>query len=287
MLDKIVPLKIKYYFELIRFSKPTGFMLLMWPSWFALTLVPSNSINLIKWYIFFFIGAFLMRSAGCIINDLIDINIDKNIKRTANRSLATKKISIIEALILLSFLLIISLIILFQFNFFTIMIGLLSFPILIIYPFMKRYTHWPQLILGIAFSWGVIIVSFQFYHTITFKHALLYIGCIFWTLAYDTIYAYQDRKDDILNNVKSSAVLLGTKGKMYVKIFYLIFFLIIGYLGLKSSDNFYSLTVIIPMIFVMNYLLNKWDPISIKKSNYYFKFNNVIGLYCFLFLLIF
>ena len=287
MLDKIIPLKITYFLDLIRFFKPIGFMLLMWPCWFALALLPLKQSDLIFWYILFFIGAFLMRSAGCIINDLIDININKNIKRTAYRSKKKKKISIIEALILLSFLLIISLIILFQFNFFTIMIGLLSFPILIIYPFMKRYTHWPQLILGIAFSWGVIIVSFQFYHTITFKHALLYIGCIFWTLAYDTIYAYQDRKDDIINNIKSTAVLFDKKGRLYVKFFYLMFFLIIGYLSWDPVNSFYSLIVIIMLIFVMNYLLNKWDPVSVNNTNYYFNFNNIVGLFCFLFLLIF
>ena len=287
MLDRIIPVKIKYIFQLIRFSSPIGFMLLMWPCWFALALIPDSFENLFKWYVLFLVGAFLMRSAGCIINDIIDIKIDKKINRTKNRPLASKKITITEAIILLLIILLLSLFILLQFNILSILLGLVSFPFVILYPFMKRYTYWPQFFLGIIFSWGVLIVNIQFLNNFDWNFILLYFGCIFWTLAYDTIYAYQDRKDDILNNVKSSAVLLGTKGKMYVKIFYLIFFLIIGYLGLKSSDNFYSLIVIIPMIFVMNYLLNKWDPISIKKSNYYFKFNNVIGLYCFLFLLIF
>ena len=287
MLDKIVPLKIKYFFELIRFSKPVGFMLLMWPSWFALTLVPSNSINLIKWYIFFFVGAFLMRSAGCIINDLIDINIDKNIARTAIRPLTSNKISKNEAIIFLFLLFLLSFIILLQFNLFAILIGISSIPIVVLYPFMKRYTYWPQLILGIVFSWGVIIVSFQFLNNFNLNFIILYFGCIFWTLAYDTIYAYQDREEDIVNNIKSTAVLLGDKGLKYIKIFYLIFFSAIGYLSWKTSHNIYSLAIVIIFLFGMNIILNKLNIKSIKSSNFYFQLNNLIGLCCFIFLLTF
>jgi len=287
MLGKIVPLKIIYFLELIRFSKPIGFMLLLWPCWFALTFIPQISFRLYKWYLLFFIGAFLMRSAGCIINDLIDIKIDKKINRTANRPLTSKKISILEALIFLFILLLLSLIVLLQFNYLTIIIGLLSFPIIVLYPFMKRYTYWPQLILGIVFSWGIIIVNFQFLNSLTWNFFILYIGCIFWTLAYDTIYAYQDREDDITNHIKSTAVLLGTQGPRYVKIFYIIFFLIIGYLGWKTSNNYYSLVVIIMAIFVINNLLNKWETSSRVSSNFYFKINNFIGLFCFAFLLFF
>jgi 4-hydroxybenzoate polyprenyltransferase len=287
MLDKIIPLKINYFLDLIRFFKPIGFMLLMWPCWFALALLPINYLDLIKWYGLFFIGAFLMRSAGCVINDLIDINIDIKTKRTKNRPLASKKISVIEAFIILSILLILSLIVLFQFNFLSILIGVLSFPFIVLYPYMKRHTYWPQVFLGIIFSWGIIIVASQFLTNFIWDYFLLYIGCIFWTLAYDTIYAYQDRDDDIQNKIKSTAVFLGDKGIKYVKFFYLIFFLIIGYLSFNSSNNFYSLIVIIIVIFAMNYILNKWNPISIKSSNFYFKFNNAIGLFCFLFLLIF
>jgi len=287
MLDKIVPLKIKYYFELIRFSKPTGFMLLMWPSWFALTLVPSKSINLIKWYIFFFIGSFLMRSAGCIINDLIDINIDKNISRTANRPLTSNKIAKNEAIIFLFLLFLLSFIILLQFNLFSILIGISSIPIIVLYPFMKRYTYWPQLILGIVFSWGVIIVSFQFLNNFNLNFIILYFGCIFWTLAYDTIYAYQDREEDIVNDIKSTAVLLGDRGLKYIKVFYLVFFSTIGYLSWNTSHNIYSLVIVIIFLFVMNIILNKLNIKSIKSTNFYFQLNNLVGLCCFIYLLTF
>ena len=287
MLDKIVPLKITYFLDLIRFSKPIGFMLLLWPCWFALTLVPHKSFDLFKWYFLFLAGAFLMRSAGCIINDLVDIKIDKNITRTANRPLTSKKISILEALIFLFVLLLLSLIILLQFNSLTIVIALLSFPFIIIYPFMKRYTYWPQLILGIVFSWGIIMVNFQFSNSLTFNYIILYIGCVFWTLAYDTIYAYQDFEDDKKNSIKSTAILFNTRGILFVKLFYLIFFSIIGYLSWQTNHNFYSLIVIIMFIFVMYKILNKWKPTIRNSSNYYFKLNNIIGLCCFLFLLIF
>ena len=285
MLDKIVPLKIQYFLELIRFSKPIGFMLLMWPCWFALTLISKSPMELIRWYFFFFIGAFLMRSAGCIINDLVDIKIDKKISRTVNRPLTSNKISKNEALIFLFILFILSFLILLQFNIYTILVGISSLPFVILYPFMKRYTHWPQLILGIIFSWGIIIVSFQFLNNFNIDFLILYFGSIFWTLAYDTIYAYQDRDDDIINGIKSTAVLLGNKGLLYVKIFYFIFFSVIGYLSWKNSNNIYSLLIVIIFLLVMNIILNKWDTKSIKSSNYYFKLNNFIGLCCFLFLL--
>ena len=163
MLDKIVPLKIQYFLELIRFFKPIGFMLLVWPCWFGLAIVPSNSANLFRWYFIFFIGAFLMRSAGCIINDLVDINIDKKISRTSSRPLVSGKISKIEAIIFLILLLLLSFVTLWQFNVPSIIIGIISIPFIFLYPFMKRYTNWPQLILGIVFSWGVLLVSIQFF----------------------------------------------------------------------------------------------------------------------------
>jgi 4-hydroxybenzoate polyprenyl transferase len=286
MLDKIFPIKIQNFLNLIRFYNPIGFTLLMWPCWFALTLVPINQSNLFFWYLLFFIGAFLMRSAGCIINDLVDIKIDRKIQRTINRPLTSKKISVMEALIFLIILLSLSFIILIQFNFKTILTGIISLPLIILYPYMKRVTYFTQLFLGIVFSWGVLLVCIEFTEFFTLDFILLYIGCIFWTLAYDTIYAYQDKNDDESNNIKSTAVFFGNKGKLFVKFFYLIFFLIIGFISWKNNENLYSLSVIIMFIFGMNFLLNKWEPTLKKSSNFYFKFNNIIGLCCFLFLLI-
>ena len=287
MLDRIVPKKILYLFDLIRFNKPIGFMLLLWPCWFALAIVSNNQIELIHLYVYFLIGAFLMRSAGCIINDLIDINLDKKIIRTANRPLSSKKISILEASLVLFVLLLLAFIILLQFKINTVLIGLASIPLVIVYPFMKRYTYWPQLVLGLAFNWGIIMISVEFYDEIKLNFLLLYFGCLVWTIAYDTIYAYQDRDDDIKNNLKSTAVLFGNKGLKFVLTFYIIFFLIIGFLGYKFSGSFFSLIVIFVFIFTMVLYLKKWKLNSSNSSNYYFRFNNFIGLFCFLFLIIF
>jgi len=286
MLNKIVPNKILLFFELIRFEKPIGFLLLMWPCWIALaTIEYQNKFSIL--YFYFFVGAFIMRSAGCIINDLIDINIDNKVNRTSNRPLTSKKILIYEALVLLFILLLIAFLILLQFNLRTILIGLISVPLIVVYPFMKRITYLPQLFLGLVFNWGIFIVSMEIYNRITLDLLLLYIACVFWTLAYDTIYAYQDIQDDIKNKLKSTAILFGMKGRLFVKFFYLIFFIIIGYLGYKSSDSMLSLALIISMIFFMIFYLNKWDINLSKSGNYFFKFNNYIGLFSFIYLLIF
>jgi 4-hydroxybenzoate polyprenyltransferase len=287
MLDKIIPKKIKHLFDLIRLDKPVGFMLLMWPSWFAMANISKNISVQIEWYFYFFIGAFLMRSAGCIINDLIDTNIDKNVKRTSSRPLTSNKVSKIEALLFLILLLFFSFLILLKFNFNSILMGILSIPLIIFYPFLKRYTYFPQLGLGIVFNWGVLIVSIQFIGAITLDYIIMYIACISWTLAYDTIYAYQDREDDIINNIKSTAVLFGSNGLKYVQIFYNIFFILIVFLSFYSAQSFLSLIVIITLIIAMNLYLKKWELNSRKSSNYYFKFNNIVGLTCFLFLFLF
>ena len=287
MSPKSIPSKIYSLLSLIRFKKPIGVALLVWPCWFALISLPINQFANLKWYAVFLIGAFLMRSAGCIINDLIDIKIDKNIERTSYRPLVNKSITIVEAIIFLIILLLLSLFILLQFNFNAIIISLFSIPLIIIYPYMKRFTYWPQLVLGIVFNWGVLIVSMQFNNHLSFSSLILYLGCIFWTLGYDTIYAYQDREDDIKNNIYSTAVLFGNNGKKYVFTFYIIFLIVLSYIGFKASGSLVSILVIFLILIAMLFFLNKWNPNSIISSNEYFNYNNVFGLICFIYLLIF
>ena len=287
MLDKYIPKKIVYFLDLIRFNKPIGFLLLMWPCWFGLAYSQKNFFDLFHLYLLFFFGSFLMRSAGCIINDLVDIKIDKKVFRTSTRPLTSNNISILSALIFLFVLLLFSFIILFQFSLLTIIMGLSCVPLIIIYPFMKRITYWPQLFLGIVFSWGVLITSIELFEEIKLDYLLLYIACIFWTLSYDTIYAYQDRVDDINNNIKSSAVLLGEKGKLFIRITYFCMLMIISYLAWKSSENLVSLGVIIAILIGINILINKWKKNSAQSSNYYFQQNNLFGGIIFLYLLLF
>ena len=287
MLDSLVIKKFTDYLNLIRFNKPIGFLLLMWPCWFSLSILDLNLNSLAFWLVIFFLGSFFMRSAGCIINDIIDRDIDKNVYRTERRPLASKRISLIEAFLLLIILLIISFFLLLQFNFAAIITGLLSIPFVILYPFMKRVTYWPQIILGIVFSWGVLIVTIQFNGTITSQFFILYIGCVFWTLGYDTVYAYQDRKDDIVQGIKSTAVFFGENGRIFVALCYFIVILIFGYLGWNSSKSLFSV-IIIAMIGICTYIaIQKWDINSLESSNFYFRQNNTFAIMLFLYLQIF
>ena len=282
--------QLNLFIELTRLRKPIGFMLLFWPCAWGLTISYdfTNNLNTYYFYLFLFLsGSILMRSAGCIINDITDRKFDNKVERTKNRPIASGKVSINLALFYALTLCTIAFLVLINFNLLVIILAIGSMPFAFTYPLMKRYTYWPQLCLGLIFSWGILIVSVEFYNKINFHFLLLYISCIFWTLGYDTIYAYQDREDDLQNNIKSTAVLFGSKGNFFVIFVYSIFFLIIGFLGYKSSSSFLSIMVIIPFIFAMIIYLNKWNLNSKNSSNYYFKFNNVIGLFCFVFLMIF
>ncbi len=284
MLDSLVLKKITNYLELIRFNKPIGFMLLMWPCWFGLSLLNLEIKILTIWLIIFSFGSFFMRSAGCIINDIVDRNIDRSIQRTRLRPLASNKLSIMEAILLLFVFLFLSLVILLQFNLYSIFFGFLSIPFVILYPFMKRITFWPQVFLGVTFSWGALIVSTQFNQSITFQFSLLYFACVIWTVGYDTIYAYQDREDDIKQNIKSTAVLFGKNGKWLVFICYGITLSIFGYLGWNSSNSPISLFVI-AIIGICTYIaIQKWDINSSESSSFYFRQNNIFALMLFIYL---
>ena len=287
MLDSLVLKKITSYLDLIRFYKPIGFLLLMWPCWFSLSLMKLEINLLLSWLIIFLMGSFFMRSAGCIINDMVDKEIDKNVYRTALRPLASGNISLIEASILLFILLFLSLLILLQFKFFTMIIGLLSIPFVILYPFAKRFTHFPQIILGLIFSWGILIVAYEFNQKINLNHIVLYIACVFWTVGYDTIYAYQDKVDDIKNSIKSTAVFFDQNGKFFVFICYFIVISAFGYLGWSSSKSIFSLIIMAIIGFCTYIAIRKWDMDSIKSSAFYFRQNNIFAIMLFVYLSIF
>ena len=287
MLDSLVLKKITSYLDLIRFYKPIGFLLLMWPCWFSLSLMKLEINLLLSWLIIFLMGSFFMRSAGCIINDMVDKEIDKNVYRTALRPLASGNISLIEASILLFILLFLSLLILLQFKFFTMIIGLLSIPFVILYPFAKRFTHFPQVILGLIFSWGVLIVASEFNEKINFNYVVLYVGCVFWTIGYDTVYAYQDKVDDIKNSVKSTAVYFDQNGKIFVFFCYFIVVFAFGYLGWSSSKSVFSLIIMAIIGFCTYIAIRKWDINSTHSSAFYFRQNNIFAIMLFVYLSIF
>ena len=286
-MDKIFPEKIHNYFELIRLNKPIGFMLLLWPCWFSLAYLEFSQQYLLSYYILFFIGSVIMRSAGCIINDLMDQDIDSKIERTATRPLASNKITNFNAFIFLFMLLIIGLLILLQFKTPSILLGLLCTPLIVLYPLMKRITFWPQLFLGIIFNWGVIICSVEFFGTITKEYLILYLACVLWTIGYDTIYAYQDLKDDKKNSIKSTAVLFEDKGKYLVLSSYTLMFIMIGYLSFNQGIEMLKLLLYFGIFIYIVVNIIRWDHKSEQNSGKKFRQNNLFGAIIFLYLISF
>ena len=286
-MGKIFPEKINNYFELIRLNKPIGFMLLLWPCWFSLAYSEFPQEYLLSYYFLFLIGSVVMRSAGCIINDLVDQDIDSKIERTATRPLASKKITNFNAIIFLVVLLAIGLLILLQFKTETVLVGLLCSPLIILYPLMKRITFWPQLFLGIIFNWGVIICSVEFFGAITKEYLILYLACVLWTIGYDTIYAYQDLKDDKKNKIKSTAVLFEDKGKYLVLTSYALMLIMIGFLTLNQTFEILKLMVFLSIIIYIIANIVMWDHKSEQNSGKKFRQNNLFGAIIFLYLLSF
>ena len=210
------------YISLMRLDKPIGFMLLFWPcSWGFAYSIQDNSLDN-KWIYFlilFFIGSILMRSAGCVYNDIVDKKLDAKVKRTKNRPLVKKTISIQKAWLLILTLCLTSLIILFQFNLNSVFLGLFSGLLILLYPFMKRITYWPQLFLGVTFNYGLILGWTAINNQIDLVALMFYFGAIFWTLGYDTIYGYQDIKDDEIIGLKSTSIKFKGKENIFLFIY--------------------------------------------------------------------
>ena len=203
-----------------------------------------------------------MRSAGCIFNDIIDKDFDKKVKRTKTRPIASGKITVNKSLVYVFILCLIAFLILIQFNFFTIVLGMSSMLLAFSYPFMKRITYWPQLFLGITFNWGIIMAWVAINNNITQEIIILYISAIFWTLGYDTIYGAQDMSDDEIIGLKSTSIKFKKNIKIFVSCSYLISFLFIAYLFNKNIGiNIFSLILLIFLISLVYQLL------KFKKDN--------------------
>ena len=195
------------FIELTRLRKPIGYMLLFWPCIWGLTLAYDFNQSLTTYFKFsllFLCGSVLMRSAGCIVNDIADRNYDEKVERTKNRPIASGKISVLRASIYSLVLCGFAFLVLINFNMFTILMALISMPLAFTYPLMKRLTYWPQLFLGITFNYGLVLAWISITNEISLIPILFYIGAIFWTLGYDTIYGFQDIKDDEIIGVKST-----------------------------------------------------------------------------------
>ncbi|MEM1377977.1 MAG: 4-hydroxybenzoate octaprenyltransferase, partial [Pseudomonadota bacterium] len=216
---RLLPQGVWPYAQVARWDRPVGWELLLWPCiWslgIALAAAPAGSVGWeFVWYAFLFlIGAIAMRGAGCTYNDIVDTEIDAQVARTASRPLPSGQITKRNAAIFLVLQALTGFLVLIQFNWFAIIVGLCSLVFVAIYPFMKRITYWPQLFLGLAFSWGAFMGWAAIFGSLDWPPLLLYFSCIAWTIGYDTIYAHQDKEDDAIVGVKSTARLFGDKTK--------------------------------------------------------------------------
>jgi len=201
--------QLNLFIELTRLKKPIGYMLLFWPCAWGLTLAYDFSKNLNDYFFFlllFFLGSVLMRSAGCIVNDIFDKEFDKKVSRTKNRPIASNQVSIKLGILYTLMLCLLAFLVLINFNKLTIILALGSMPLAFTYPLMKRFTYWPQLFLGITFNYGLILGWTAIQGEINAISIIFYFGAIFWTLGFDTIYGYQDLKDDEIIGIKSTSI---------------------------------------------------------------------------------
>ena len=275
---------LKIFIDLTRLNKPIGFMLLFWPCSWGLAYANSVNQNLnlfLNYTLLFFLGSVLMRSAGCIFNDIVDKDFDKKVNRTKKRPIASGKISITHSFFYVIILCLLAFLVLIQFNNLTIILGMGSMFLAFSYPFMKRITYWPQLFLGITFNWGIIMAWTAMNNYISMEIIILYIAAIFWTLGYDTIYGAQDMSDDEIIGLKSTSIKFKKNIKLFLFTSYfisiiLIFYLFKKYIGLNIFSIFFALFVLSLLYQIINFKKKQND--SLLKL---FKFNNYTGLVLF------
>ena len=274
--------QLKLFIDLTRLNKPIGFMLLFWPCAWGLTIAYDFNSSLITYFFYltlFFLGSVLMRSAGCIVNDILDKEFDSKVFRTKNRPIASGNVTVKLAIIYSLVLCFLALLILLNFNFFTIVLALGSMPLAFTYPLMKRFTYWPQLFLGITFNYGLILGWTSIHSEFNLAPIIFYLGAIFWTLGYDTIYGYQDIKDDEIIGLKSTSIKFKNKPYTFLFICYFVYLLSLLISGYLLNFNKISLLIFILILIHMLYFQLKKlkidNSISCLKI---FKSNNILGL---------
>ena len=281
---------LKLFIELTRLNKPIGYMLLFWPCLWGLTMAYNFENDLDKYLFYialFFFGSVLMRSAGCIVNDIADRNFDKKVERTKNRPIASGKISVFLASIYASILCFIAFLVLINFNNLTIILAIASMPFAFSYPLMKRFTYWPQLFLGITFNYGLLLAWVSIHGSINILPIILYFGAIFWTLGYDTIYGYQDIKDDEIIGVKSTSIKFKNNPKKFLYTCYSLTIISLILTGLFMKFKLlYFLFIIIPIIHLLYFQVYKLTGKNPKIFLNKFKSNNFLGLLVFVNILI-
>jgi 4-hydroxybenzoate polyprenyltransferase len=222
-VDRYAPRWFRPYARLARFDRPIGYWLLLFPCWWSLALAEhaNGAAYPSLWYVLlFWIGALVMRGAGCTYNDIVDRDIDAGVARTRGRPIPSGQVTTKAAAAFMVLLCLIGLAVLLQFNWFTVVLGISSLALVAIYPFMKRYTYWPQLVLGLTFKWGALVGWSAARGTLEWPAIVLYVGSVAWTIGYDTIYAHQDKEDDLAMGLKSTALRFGDQTKPCLTGFY-------------------------------------------------------------------
>ena len=282
--------QINLFIELTRLKKPIGFMLLFWPCLWGLTLVydfQSISLDYFFYSALFLSGSILMRSAGCIVNDIADKNFDKKVERTKRRPIASGKVSVKLASAYAMILCGIAFLVLINFNKFTILMALISMPLAFAYPLMKRITYWPQLFLGITFNYGLVLAWISIANEISIIPIIFYLGAIFWTLGYDTIYGFQDIKDDEIIGVKSTSIKFKNDPKKFLFISYCIFIISLLLIGiLMSFKYYYFLFMIFPILHLLVFQIKKLNTNLPFDCLNKFKSNNFLGIIIFINILV-
>ena len=243
------PRDVQPYLRLMRLDRPIGTWLLFWPGVFGLALGEHGFLShLADWklLILFGIGAIVMRGAGCTFNDIVDRDIDAKVERTRGRPLPSGAVSVRNAFLFLGAQCLVGLLILLTFNWFTVALGAASLILIVAYPFMKRITWWPQAWLGLTFNWGALMGFSALTGHLAAPAIVLYIGCFFWTLGYDTIYAHQDKEDDALIGVKSTALLFGEMSSLWIAGFYILTFVFISLAGVAATHSWWAVALMLP-----------------------------------------
>ncbi len=238
-VDGRAPAIARPYLRLARLDRPIGSWLLLMPCWWSAGLagMANGVLPSVAHIVLFFIGAFAMRGAGCTWNDLVDRDLDGKVERTRSRPIPSGQVTATQAAVFMVAQALVGLAVLLQFNLYTILTGLASLLVVAIYPFMKRVTYWPQIFLGLAFSWGALMGWPAAFGRLDAAAFVLYAGSIAWVIGYDTIYAHQDREDDMMIGIKSTALLFGQNTPAMLTVFYTIAVVLVGLAGLMAGGS--------------------------------------------------
>jgi 4-hydroxybenzoate polyprenyltransferase len=280
-VDSFLPEALKPYARLARLDRPIGFWLLFWPCGFSLAMATvKNPAAGFDWWalVLCFVGAVVMRGAGCTFNDIVDRDIDDKIERTRSRPIPAGQVSVRNAVIFMVLQALIGLAILLQFNWFTVAIGVASVALVAVYPFMKRVTWWPQFFLGLAFSWGALVGWASQTAVIGWPAILLYAGCILWVIGYDTIYALQDVEDDALVGVKSTARLFGPRAQMAILAFYALATMCWIIAAFLAGAGWIFLAALLAPVAILVWQVATLDQTSPANALVRFKANHWVGL---------